>query len=130
MKEDTCEYHDCLYPGKPFYEWIHKLKKTIHHIDKDYENNDPENLMTVHLGCHVSLRMKGKHLSEETRRKISEALRKVAKSRKGKTQSPEQVARRVFSRRIGKKNYATIEEALIWDGKELVNINEIIEEII
>jgi len=291
LKEDTCEYHDCLYSDESFDESVFRLKRILHHIDGNHGNNDPKNLMQMHLSCHVSFHNKerwkdpeyakymseavseswdeerikkyseektgrgnpfygrkhseesrrkmseshkgemtgednpmfgvcrfgrdnhmyGKHHSEESKKKISEALsgknnpnygkrfseehrkkiseartgthlseitkqkisesskgrkawnegkhlseehkrrisesmkgrkawnageklseehtRKMSESMKGKTQSPEQVARRVFSRRIGKKNYAIIEKALIWDGEGLVNIDEIMEEI-
>ena len=68
---------------------------------------------------------KGRHHSEETKRKISESM----KGRSQPRRTPEQIARNVLSRKIGKETYAEIENDLIWSGKRLININEIMEEM-
>jgi len=167
MKEDICEYHDCKYPGEPFDESVFRLKRTLHHIDENHDNNDSKNLMQMHYGCHISLHHKGSHRSEETRRKMSESRKgkiagdknpfygkhhseearrkigsahigkilseehrkKISESLKGKHPSEESIARNVFSRKIGQENYAEIEEDLIWNGKKLINIDEIVDAV-
>jgi len=107
MKEDTCEYRDCLYSDESFDESIFRLKKYIHHIDSNHENNDPENLMWMHGGCHTSFHSTGeKHPMF------------------GKHQSDEHKARRVLSCKIGKENYARIKDDLVWDGEMLLNTGE------
>ena len=148
MKEDTCEYYDCLYSGEPFTSSHDKYRKTIHHIDGVHENDNPKNLMVVHLGCHASIHTKGKKASEESKKRMSEAkigeknpmfgrhlseehkrrLSKVNRGKPGPKRTPEQVMRNQLSRRIGKENYAIIEKVLIWNGKELVSIDGISEE--
>ena len=95
----------------------------------------------------ISEALTGRHLSEMTKQKISESLkgreawnkgkrlseehkRRMSESLKGKTYSKERIARQVYSRKIGKENYTVIEHDLFWNGKELVNIDEIMEEMV
>lgn len=47
---ETCEICE-----KPFSNVISRLRKMICHIDGDCLNNDPENLMALHLKCHYRL---------------------------------------------------------------------------
>jgi len=70
----------------------------IHHLDKNPLNNSLSNLVYLTKNEHISLHMKRKHLSEETRKKISEhnarwfkgkhlseeTKQKMSKSQKGK----------------------------------------------
>ena len=49
-------------------------KPIVHHIDEDPTNNDPsDNLMWVTATEHQLLHFNGKHLSDDTKRKIGEA---------------------------------------------------------
>lgn len=50
-------------------------KLFVHHIDEDPSNNDLSNLVAMHDPCHRSLHHRGKHVSLETRQKMSEAHR-------------------------------------------------------
>ena len=127
MKEDTCEYHDCKYPDESFDSSIYKLRRTVHHIDGNHENNNPKNLMVVHFGCHLSLHGKarvgekhpmfGKHLSEEAKRKISVSL-------KGRHHS-EETRKRISEANKGRKHSEETKKkisdnsAKYWRGKEL-----------
>jgi predicted XRE-type DNA-binding protein len=53
----------------------YKLKpdEDIHHIDKNEENNNFNNLIMMPESEHCSFHNKGKHHSEETRKKMSES---------------------------------------------------------
>jgi len=121
MKEDTCEYHNCLYPDESFDESVFRLRKTLHHIDENHDNNDPKNLMQIHFECHMSLHarakigekhpMFGRHHSEETKRKIGlanagkhlseETKRKIGSAHRGKILS-EETKRKIGSAHRGK----------------------------
>jgi len=192
--KDICEYEYCKYPGKPFdsSKKSKKLWRVIHHIDGNHDNDDPENLMIVHFGCHISLHKTGnqywggrkhtegtrkkisltntgkhhseeakkkislakigKHLSEETKKKMSlartgdknhmygkhhseEAKEKISLAMLDNTntldhkQTVEHKTRKALSRKIGKNNYAMTENDLIWDGGQLIDVNEIMEMI-
>lgn len=48
--------------------------EVIHHIDGDHQNDDFSNLQLMSDFEHRSLHHLGKHLSEETRAKMSEAM--------------------------------------------------------
>ena len=75
----------CFGCGEPVsHEQLH-----VHHIDEDRSNQDPANLVAVHIGCHTRLHFTGKSRSPEVRAKIAAAhLGKV-----GHPQSPETRAR-------------------------------------
>lgn len=47
----------------------------VHHQDHDRENNELENLVAAHHGCHVSHHMTGVPKSAEHREKLAAALR-------------------------------------------------------
>jgi len=64
----------CEYCEKPFNEEIYRLKKVIHHIDRDHFNDDSRDRIAIHFGCHNSIHHKGKIISEKTKRKLSRAL--------------------------------------------------------
>ena len=63
----------------------------IHHIDEDTDNNRLENLAMMTREAHLSLHHKGKEVSDETRRHMSESAQgrsqefrdKVSKRHKG-----------------------------------------------
>lgn len=61
---------------------------TVHHLDHNHENHDPENLVAMHDACHKSHHHTGRTITEETRKRMSDS----AKSRR---YSPE--ARAKFS---------------------------------
>ena len=71
----------------------------IHHIDHNKMNNALSNLVYLTPSEHTKLHMKGKHNSEETKRKISESFkgkkrseetkRKISESQKGRRLSEE-----------------------------------------
>ena len=77
---NECEYHDCLYLDKSFDGSDNRLRRTLHHVDENHDNNDLKNLMWMHFGCHTGLHTtgkhynRGKHCSDDHKRKISEAL--------------------------------------------------------
>ena len=39
----------------------------VHHVDWDHSNNDPENLVATHWGCHTRHHVQGSKHSEETK---------------------------------------------------------------
>lgn len=75
----------------------------------------------------------GKHLSEEHKKKISKAVtnpstetrRKMSLASSSRRSSKETIARRSFSRKIGKENYSEIKDDLFWDGSALINMSEV-----
>ena len=104
---------------------------------KHHSEESKKKISEAHAGKHLSEEhrkkisdaLTGRHLSEEAKRKMSLAVTGDKNPMCGKRQSEEHKARNVLSHKIGKENYAEIEEDLIWDGKGLVNIDEIMEEI-
>jgi len=90
----------------------HEIILNVHHTDgtgrgKKVHNNNISNLVTLCCGCHASLHQKGKHLSGEHKRKISEAM-------KGKGLGiplPEETRRHMSEAR---KRY--------WEAKKMVEI--------
>lgn len=49
-----------------------KPNEVVHHIDGDKLNNDPDNLCVMTRGEHARLHLKGKPISEEQKRRLSE----------------------------------------------------------
>ena len=68
----------------------------IHHIDENKMNNSLSNLVYLTRSEHTKLHMKGKHNSEETKRKMSEA-------QKGKKHS-EETKRKISEAEKGEKH--------------------------
>lgn len=73
-------------------------KTHVHHIDFDASNNDPANLMWVTPEQHQLIHHKGAKRSDETRRKIGDALRGEKSYMYGKHHSEE--TRRKISERM------------------------------
>ena len=91
--------------GRPIFKkhWIHqwqvhtnlgyKKDYDIHHLDENKMNNSLSNLVYLTHSEHMKIHNKGKTLSEEIKRKISEAKknmseetkRKMSEAKKGKT---------------------------------------------
>lgn len=55
--------------------WRDGHKWAIHHLDENKLNNALSNLVFLTKSEHTRLHNKGKHLSEETKQKISESLK-------------------------------------------------------
>jgi hypothetical protein len=61
----------CVFCGDDVYlQWDHWTLRyvgkgrwfgVIHHVDEDKTNNNPENLVAAHGGCHTSYHRRGKH---------------------------------------------------------------------
>ena len=70
------------FKGHGLHEWqVHtylEYKKgfDIHHLDENKLNNSLSNLVYLTKSEHTKLHMKGKHNSEETKRKMSEAMKR------------------------------------------------------
>jgi len=68
---------NCEHCEKAFSNKEKRLTPCLHHIDGNHGNNDFENQMWMHFGCHRSIHMngnqyrKGVHLSEEAKKKLS-----------------------------------------------------------
>ena len=95
--------------GRPIFKgmFIHKIQVhtyvgfkegfDIHHIDENKLNNSLSNLVYLTRSEHMKIHKKGKHYSEETKQKMSEAKkniseetkRKLSEARKGKHHSEE-----------------------------------------
>jgi hypothetical protein len=84
----------------------------IHHKDKNVLNNNIDNLEALSHSEHTKRHQTGKHLSEETKRKLS-------KAHKGKTISEETVKKMVESRKEYYKNHPRIRSGKNswWYGK-------------
>lgn len=63
-----CYYEHCN-------EFVQPEELRVHHVDEDKGNNDPTNIVAIHHPCHMKLHHTGKHVSEETRRKLADAQR-------------------------------------------------------
>ena len=74
----------------------YKKDYDIHHIDENKMNNSLSNLVYLTRSEHTKLHMKGKHNSEETKRKMSEA-------QKGKKHS-EETKRKISEAEKGEKH--------------------------
>lgn len=68
-KQITKNIHVLVY--ETFYNDELKQNECIHHKDENKENNYYNNLIKVNISFHQSCHNKGKHLSKETRNKIS-----------------------------------------------------------
>lgn len=95
-----CQFNDTLFQGRN----CSNQPDHIHHIDGDNANNIIENIMVVCKYCHSSFHctithpVLGRKLSEETKKKMSEAKkgikfseehkRKISKANKGKKRKP------------------------------------------
>ena len=51
----------------------------VHHCDHDETNDDPKNLRLITSRGHSAIHLKGKHRSEETKRKISQTQTGIPK---------------------------------------------------
>lgn len=132
MKGDICEI--CK---DPFDDEEYRWKRMTHHIDGNHDNDDPENLMEVHFGCHSRLHgrkglfilgkkfsskhkkqisiansgknnpMFGKHHSEEAKRRIS----KANTGRKRSKESRDKQSKSLRGRRFSEEHKRKISEA-------------------
>jgi hypothetical protein len=67
-------------------ELVSRGELHVHHVDEDRGNDDPQNLVAMHNGCHMRLTHTGHLLTPEHRAKISSANR-------GRRWMPEQKAK-------------------------------------
>jgi len=77
----------------------------IHHLDKNPLNNSLSNLVYLTKNEHISLHMKGKHLSEEHRKKISNSMKGKNHPLYGKHWTLSEEARRKISERMKGNSY-------------------------
>ena len=82
--------------GRPYFKSmaIHKIQAhtyygykkdyDIHHLDENKMNNSLSNLVYLTRSEHTKLHMKGKHLSDEHKRKISDAAKNMSEETKRK----------------------------------------------
>lgn len=111
---------------------------SLHMIGVDHRD-DKNPMYGVHR-FDVDSPMFGKHHTKEAKKKISEARlgehhtketrKKIKLASIGRRQSEEHVSRQILSRKIGRENYARIENDLIWDGNVLIDANEVMEKIL
>ena len=107
--------------GRPYFkgckvhEWqVHthigyKLGMDIHHLDENKFNNSLENLVYLTRSEHMKIHREGKHKSEETKRKMSEAKKHMSEETKRKMSEAkknisEETKRKMSEAKKGKKH--------------------------
>ena len=103
------------FKGHKLYEWqVHthlgyKKDYDIHHIDENKMNNSLSNLVYLTRSEHIKMHNKGKKLSEETKKKMSE-VHKGNKNMLGKQHS-EETKKKISESHKGKNTWSA---NLIW----------------
>ena len=123
------------FKGHAIYEWqVHthygyKKGLVIHHLDGNKFNNSLSNLVYLNRNEHTKLHNKGKHYSEEAKRKLSEAMKgkhrseetkqKISEAMKGKHHSEE--AKRKIGEAMKGENHPLYGTKFKWINNGIVN---------